>query len=102
MILINGVRWKIFRVSPSNPYLSTPEGKVALGCCDRVEHTIYINNKLKGKKLKQVLCHEITHAVLYSNNVLMLPKEEEIVAEIFRKYGFKIIELTQKAYRKIK
>lgn len=94
MILINGVRWKVFKVPPSNPYLFTSEGHTALGCCDRIEHTIYICNKLKGRKLKQVLCHEITHAYLYSRNILLPPKEEEMVAEIFRKYGFKIIEIT--------
>jgi hypothetical protein len=43
MIFINGEGWRIKIVSPSHPALLTPEGTIALGCCDDNVKTIFIN-----------------------------------------------------------
>lgn len=102
MIRINGIRWKIRIVSPSNPQLFTPEGQPAFGCCNNIDKTIYISNKLDRKKLKQVLCHEIVHAVMYSYQVGLTYQEEENVANLIMTYGEEIIDLTNQSFGKIK
>lgn len=102
MIIINGIRWDLLLVPPSNPALQMPHGKQALGCCDNFTHIIYINKELSKRKIKEVLRHEITHAVIYSHNISLTPREEETVVEVVTKYGRKINGLTNKAYKEIK
>lgn len=102
MIVINGVRWNIILVSSSNPQLQMPNNKVALGCCDIFNHLIYINKKLKGNKMKEVLRHEITHAIIYGYDISLTPREEEAVVEIVARYGKKIVRLADRAYKEIR
>lgn len=102
MIIINGIRWNLALVPSFNPVLLTPEGKQALGCCDNFFHIIYINKELPKRKIKKVICHEITHAVIYSYNIALTPREEETVVEVITNYGRKINRLTNKAYKEIK
>lgn len=102
MIIINGARWNVVLVPPSSSMLLTPNNKQAFGCCDNFSHTIYINKELPRRKIKEVICHEITHAVIYSNDILLTSREEEAVVEVITKYGRKINRLTNKAYREIK
>ena len=101
MIIINGIRWNLLLVLSSNPALQMPHGKQALGCCDNFTHIIYINKELPKKKIKEVLRHEITHAVIYSHNISLTPREEETVVEVITKYGRKINRLTNKAYKEM-
>lgn len=95
MIKINGIRWRLLQVSPSNPALQTPNGNLALGCCDSTNHTIYIRKDLHDKKVKEVLLHEITHAVIYSYNIELTPTKEEDIVSIISSFGLEIIKLTQ-------
>lgn len=97
MIKINGIRWRLVKVSPSNPALQTPKGNLALGCCDSTNHTIYIRKDLHDKKLKEVLLHEMTHAVIYSYDIQLTTTEEENIASIISSSGLEIIKLTQQA-----
>ena len=69
MFIINGVRWRIKLVSPSSPALLKSDGSLSIGVCDDFNKTIYINNQLKVSKLKKVLCHEITHAAMFSYHI---------------------------------
>ena len=49
--------------------LSKHNGLKALGSCDDKTSTIYINRRLEEDKLYHVLCHEITHAFMFSYNI---------------------------------
>ena len=71
MFNINGVDWKIKLVSSNHPKVRRRDGSVALGSCDDTEKTIYINEETPQYKLKKVLCHEITHAAMFSYRVEM-------------------------------
>lgn len=84
MIVINGIRWNLLLVSSSNPALQMPHGKQALGYCDNFTHIIYINRELPKRKIKEVLRHEITHAVIYSHNVSLTPREEEVQLKLLQ------------------
>lgn len=100
MIIINGERWRVRLVPPSDPSLIFPSGK-ALGCCSDITKTIYINNTLSPSLLKKVLLHEITHAVLYSYNISIPNYEEEIIADLIATYGNEIVLLSNQIYDNI-
>jgi len=57
MILINNVYWKLAFVESTYPLLMRFDGSYAIGACDNLTRTIYINNTLTGDLLKKVLCH---------------------------------------------
>lgn len=102
MIIINGERWRVRLVSPSHPILVYKTGLPALGCCDDVTKTIYLSQSLSPAKMRQVLCHELVHAAMYSYNVDLEDNIEEIVANIIAEYGDEIIHLTNVTFDKLK
>lgn len=101
-MIINGVRWRIRMVSPSHPMLLTPWGTHALGVCDKITQTIYIDKTLQLAKVKEVLYHEIVHACMFSYAVDLSYNEEEMVAELMSKYGDEIIKWSNRIYNGIK
>lgn len=76
MFLINNVYWKLAFVSPDFPLLQRWSGEYTIGACDNLTRTIYINETLTGKLLKKVLCHEITHAAMFSYGVDLSIEQE--------------------------
>ncbi len=102
MITINGIRWRVRLVSPSHPFLITHKGTLALGCCDKLTKTIYINNAMSARMIKKILCHEIVHAMMFSYNVDLSYQEEEMVADLIATYGDEIISLTHLTYDRFK
>lgn len=101
-MIINGIRWGIRLVAPSHPMLLTPWKTHALGVCDKVTQTIYIDKTLSKHKLKETLCHEIVHAVMFSYGVDLTYNEEEMVADLVSQYGDEIIYLSNIIYSGIK
>ena len=99
---INGERWRVKIVPPSHPVLTYKSGIPAFGCCDDVTTIIYLNQTLTPSQMKKVLCHEITHAVMYSYNVDIDDSTEEIVADIVMTYGDEILKLTHTTFDRIK
>lgn len=102
MITVNGKRWRVRLVPPSHPFLITHKGTLALGCCDKLTKTIYINNAISSQMIRKVLCHEIVHAMMFSYNVDLSYQEEELVADLIATYGDEIISLTNLTYDKFK
>ena len=97
-MIINGMEWRICLVSPLHPVLITPWKTQALGVCDKFNCTIYLNNSLSPRKTKEVLCHEIAHAYLFSYNIYLSYYEEELIADLITSYGNNIIKNTNKIY----
>lgn len=89
-------------VSPAHPFLLTPWRTHALGVCDKTTRTIYIDKTLSPRKIKEVLCHEIVHAFMFSNAIEMTYDEEEMVAELIAAYGDDIVKQTDIIYNGIK
>lgn len=98
-MLINGEEWQIEFVPPDHYMLYTSAGNYTLGVCDDRLKTIYINNKLSRQKLRKVLCHEITHAAMFSYNVEMSFAQEELVADLIATFGREIVCQTNKILR---
>ena len=96
MFNINGVIWDVLYVDPDDPYLKRSDGTYSVGACDNNTKFIYINNTLYGKKLKRVLCHEITHAAMFSYKVKLTLEQEEFIADLIATHGQEIIDITNK------
>lgn len=102
MFIINGINWKIAYVNPDYPLLQRIiSGVYALGACDNLTRTIYINNQLSGALLKKVLCHQITHAAMFSYNVDLSTQQQELIADLISTYGEQIIYITNKIFSKL-
>ena len=100
-MIINGVRWRVRLVQPAHPLLLTPWKTHSLGVCDKVTQTICIDETLSPQQLKEVLCHEIVHAFMFSHNVDLSYDEEEMVAELMSEYGEDILDETNAIYNGI-
>ena len=99
MFNINGETWKIVLVSPHNPHLRRSDGSFALGVCDDSTKTIYLNETMSADMTKKVLTHEITHASMFSYDVDLCPRQEELVAILIDTYGQEIIALTNQLFK---
>ena len=101
MFIINNIDWKLALVDPNFPLLQRINGEYSIGACDNLTRTIYINNTLSGALFKKVLCHEITHAAMFSYNVSLSVEQEELVADLISTYGEQIIYITNKIFKKL-
>lgn len=101
MFNINGEEWRIQLVSPFHPMLERGDGSLALGMCDDSTKTIYINDSVEEKMLKKILCHEITHAAMFSYNVELNLAQEELVADLIATYGQEIVYIANKIFKRI-
>ena len=101
MFIINVIYWKIAYVSPDFPLLQRMSGDYTIGACDNLTRTIYINNNLTGQLLRKVLCHEITHAAMFSYNVDLSIEQQQLVADLISTYGDEIIYITNKIFSKL-
>ena len=101
MFLINNVYWKLAFVAPMFPLLQRTNGDYAIGACDNLTRTIYINQNLRGDLLKKVLCHQITHAAMFSYGVFLTYEQEQLIADLISTYGDQIIYITNKIFNKL-
>lgn len=102
MLNINGENWRVVLVSPFHPGLKRNDRGYTLGTCDDLIKTIYINEELDENYLWKVLCHELTHAAMFSYNVDLTLDQEELLADLIATYGQEIIEITNLMFQKIK
>lgn len=98
MFLINNIYWKIAFVPSDFPLLRRLNGQYSIGSCDNLTRTIYINENLTGALLKKVLCHEITHAAMFSYNIELSIEQQELVADLISIYGEEIVYTTNKIF----
>ena len=99
---LSGGNIQAFYKKDDEPKWITDEECIQYEGYDNFTHILYISKDLNKKALKQVLRHEITHAFIYSHNILLTPKEEETVVEIVTNYGQQINKIANRAYKQIK
>lgn len=102
MFKINGIDWAIRLVSPNHPALQRSDKSITIGSCDNDTKTIYIREGLSLPIMKKVLCHEITHAAMFSYNIILSIEQEELLADLIATYGDEIIYTTNKIFNRIK
>lgn len=94
MFTINGETWRVVDVAPNDYILLRPDGFFTVGACDNLTKTIYLSSRLFGAFKKKVLCHEITHAAMFSYDVTLNEEQEELIAELIATFGEEIISIT--------
>lgn len=102
MFVINGEQWRVLFVPEHYVALLQPNGNFAVGACDDYNKTIFLSNSLSGSYLKKVLCHEITHAAMFSYNVSLSLAQEELLAELMATFGDEIIDITNMIFEYLK
>lgn len=102
MFSINNERWRLVFTSQYHPKLQRSDGSFTLGSCDDDAKTIYIYEDLPKEIIRKVLCHEITHAAMFSYNVNLTVEQEELLADLIATYGQEIIRITNKIFRRMK
>ncbi|AXF52497.1 MAG: metal-dependent hydrolase [Caudoviricetes sp.] len=102
MFYINNEEWHIKFVSPNHPMMYRSDGSLTIGTCDDNSKTIYVNGNLRGSKLKKVICHEITHAAMFSYDIELSFQQEELLADLIATYGEEIITIANKVFRKLR
>ena len=98
---MNGIEWDVLMASPSHPSLRRSDGSYVFGSCDNNYKTIYLNELIPTEKLLKVLCHEITHAAMFSYNVSLSIEQEELVADLIATYGKEITTTADKIFKRI-
>ena len=102
MFTINGKIWFLKFVPNFDNSLSKLNGGNSLGVCDNNTKTIYLDERLQSSLLKKVLCHEITHAAMFSYNINLSLEQEELLADLIATYGEEILTITNKIFTKLK
>ena len=102
MFTINGEVWAIHFVSPNHPALYRSDGSLTIGACDDDTKVIYVNDMLNEQLMRKVICHEITHAAMFSYNILLTADQEELLADLIATYGDEIISITNRVFAKLK
>lgn len=102
MVNINGEQWTIYLVSPNHPSLIRSDGSITIGACDDNRKSIYITEGLTNDYLKKVLCHELTHACMFSYDVELTIQQEELLADLVATYGQEIIYITNLIFKRLK
>lgn len=89
MLNINGVSWRILLVPPTSSTLARSDDSLASGVCDNDTKCIYINENLNSSLMKRVLCHEITHAAMFSYETDLTVEQEQYdqLSEFYRIYS---------------
>ncbi len=102
MFVINGVEWRLKFVPHGSDLLMRSDGSRTIGVTDNVDQTIYIDETIHGRLLKKVLCHELTHAAIFSYGVELNIMQEELLADLIATYGQEIIVITNKIFTKLR
>lgn len=102
MFTINGIEWRLKFVPHDSDLLMRSDRSRTIGVTDNLTQTIYIDETLRGKLLKKVLCHELTHAAIFSYGVELDIMQEELLADLIATYGQEIIAITNKIFTKLR
>ena len=101
MFQINGQTWFIKIIDPNNEVFVMDNGMYTIGVCDNNTKTIFLSNQLRGNLLKNVLCHELVHAAMFSYQVELDLEQEELVANLIATYGEEIIQKTNEIFKRL-
>ena len=88
-------------VSANHPILQRSDLTFTIGCCDNSLKTIFICQGLDKLLFKKVLCHELTHAAMFSYDVVLSYEQEELLADLVATYGEEIVDITNDLFCRI-
>ena len=102
MLNINGEEWRLLFTSSNHPALMRSDGSYTIGACDNTTKAIYIREGLPLALTKKVLCHELTHAAMFSYDVELCLEQEELLADLIATYGQEIISMTNGIFSRLR
>jgi hypothetical protein len=74
---INHQKWKIMVTRPDSLHLRRMDNSFALASCDNKTRTIYLSTDIKEYDLRDVIIHEIVHAILFSYDINITASDNE-------------------------
>ena len=101
MLNVNGEEWRLSLTSSTHPMLMRSDGSMTIGACDNNTKAIYISEDLNPQLMKKVLCHELTHAAMFSYKVDLCIEQEELLADLIATYGQEIINMTNSIFKRL-
>ena len=101
MFWIDNCNWQIRIVNAHSKYLQRSDGGFALGCTDSYLHTIFICENLDVVQFRNVLCHELTHALSYSKGIDIDEYTEELMCAFVERWADDILLMTYTILDKI-
>lgn len=90
---INGYIWDIFYVPSKSNHLRRSDGSYTVGMTDFAVLRVYLSDRLKGRFLRKVLCHELCHCFMFSYGISIPIEQEEFIADWISVYGEDLIYL---------
>ncbi len=85
--------WNVVFVNPMSKELIASNGNRVLGVCDNNIKTIFIANNQTDSKTEHIICHEITHAMCFEQNIDIPYELEERLCNFMADYGREIISI---------
>ena len=103
MLEINNEEWRVVFVSWNHPMMFRSDGSLTIGACNDESKTIYVSEEIIDDPYltKKVLCHEITHAAMFSYNITLSWEQEELLADLIATYGQEIIHITNLLFHRL-
>ncbi|MCM1324364.1 MAG: hypothetical protein NC218_09390 [Acetobacter sp.] len=101
MFFINGIKWRVQFVPSGCELLMRSDGSITIGVTDNDTRTISLDESLSGRKLKKVICHELTHAAMFSYGIELSIDQEEVIADLIATYGQEIISKTNSIFNRL-
>lgn len=102
MLDINGITWYLKFVPSKSKELRKPDGSYSIGVTDSNSYTIYIDETIHGALLKRVICHELTHAAIFSYQIHLSIDQEELIADLLATYGQEILDVTNTIFKRLR
>ena len=92
-VKINDIEWDIIFTNNTKE-LQRSDGSVTFGVTDVNILGIFIWSSLRGRMLRKVMVHELSHAFIFSYGYFLTLEEEEFLCSFIDTYAEDIIEYT--------
>lgn len=96
---INNIEWDIIFTNNTDD-LKRSDGSVTFGVTDVNVLGIFIWSSLRGRMLRKVMVHELSHAFIFSYGYFLTLEEEEFLCSFIDTYAEDIIECTDSVLTK--
>ena len=90
---INNIEWDIIFTNNTDD-LKRSDGSVTFGVTDVNVLGIFIWSSLRGRMLRKVMIHELSHAFIFSYGYFLTLEEEEFLCSFIDTYAEDIISYT--------
>lgn len=92
-VMINGSKWRLRLVRPTNKYLQRSDGSWTIGMTDGRTKTIYVADNLSDYMEDRVILHELTHAHSIEYGYSIPIDIEEMICDFMSLHGRSIVYL---------